>query len=494
MDLTDVVSIVIGIGNEDSTTPGGSGTLYFDDIALLGEPMVIFVDADAVGANNGSSWADAYNHLQDALNSASYGDTIRVAEGVYRPDADTVNPSGSGHRDATFRLIDGVGLEGGYAGFGQPDPDARDIELYETVLSGDLNGNDVQVADPLDLLDETTRAENSYHVVTCTGTNETTVLEGFTITGGHANGSSPHNAGGGLFIDGNANAEVDQCVVRGNAAAERAGGIYVSNSSPTITDCRFEGNHGGLFGGGVCALNASPIISECSFSHNYTRWNGAGITLDNCSSTVANCRFYANSSARGAGLFTWYSQDDILNCEFYDNDAGVQGGAMECSYSDPSIVNCTFSNNHAANNGGGLFTYSSRSTVTNCIFWGDTPNEIYSASSNPTVSHSDIQGGYPGIGNLDTDPLFVDADGPDNIFGTEDDDLHLLPYSPCIDAGDPSGDYTAQTDMDGQHRVLYDNVDIGADEVFPIAGDTDADGDVDLADFARFARHWLKGT
>lgn len=88
----------------------------------------------------------------------------------------------------------------------------------------------------------------------------------------------------------------------------------------------------------------------------------------------------------------------------------------------------------------------------------------------------------------------MDADGPNNIFGTEDDNLHLLPYSPCIDAGDPSGDYTGQMDMDGQERVLYDNVDIGADEVFPIAGDIDADGDVDFTDFAYFAGHWLKGS
>ena len=66
-------------------------------------------------------------------------------------------------------------------------------------------------------------------------------------------------------------------------------------------------------------------------------------------------------------------------------------------------------------------------------------------------------------------------------------------HSPCIDAGDPAGDYTDQTDIDGQQRVLYDRVDMGVDEVFPIAGDIDMDGDVDFDDFAYFSMHWLKG-
>jgi hypothetical protein len=65
--------------------------------------------------------------------------------------------------------------------------------------------------------------------------------------------------------------------------------------------------------------------------------------------------------------------------------------------------------------------------------------------------------------------------------------------SASSDAGDPAGDYTNQTDIDGEQRVLYDNVDIGADEVFPIAGDIDQDGDVDFDDFAYFTGHWLKG-
>ena len=77
-------------------------------------------------------------------------------------------------------------------------------------------------------------------------------------------------------------------------------------------------------------------------------------------------------------------------------------------------------------------------TVTNCIFWGNSPDEIYNYSGTPNISYCDIAGGYSGTGNINTDPLFVDADGADNTPGTEDDNLDILPCSPCINAGDPN--------------------------------------------------------
>ena len=122
---------------------------------------VIYVDADAAGANNGLSWADAYNYLQDALAEAASAQKpveIRVAQGTYRPDQGAGNTPGD--RQATFRLISGVTIKGGYAGFGEPDPNARDIEKYKTILTADLSGDDFDVGDPCDLLTDTSRADN----------------------------------------------------------------------------------------------------------------------------------------------------------------------------------------------------------------------------------------------------------------------------------------------------------------------------------------------
>src|SRR4030042_2152326 len=105
---------------------------------------VIYVDAAAAGAGDGSSWADAYIHLQDALAAAAGADKpveIRVAQGVYKPDQGAgITP---GDRAATFQLLDGVALKGGYAGITGAKADARDFESYDTILSGDLAGNDL---------------------------------------------------------------------------------------------------------------------------------------------------------------------------------------------------------------------------------------------------------------------------------------------------------------------------------------------------------------
>src|SRR4030042_993968 len=106
----------------------------------------IYVDDNAAaGANNGSCWAEAYKFLQDALSDANAEEKpveICVAQGVYTPDRTAAGPEGTADRDATFQLINGVTLQGGYAGLGQPDPNLCDHEFYKTILSGDLYGND----------------------------------------------------------------------------------------------------------------------------------------------------------------------------------------------------------------------------------------------------------------------------------------------------------------------------------------------------------------
>ena len=129
---------------------------------------VIYVDDDATGANDGRSWVDAYNYLEDALadaNSSGESVEIRVAQGTYVPGEDVLHPGGTGDREASFLLVRDLTLKGGYGGFAETDPNERDMELYETILSGDLNGDDEEATDPCDLLTEPTRAENSYHVV-----------------------------------------------------------------------------------------------------------------------------------------------------------------------------------------------------------------------------------------------------------------------------------------------------------------------------------------
>ena len=99
---------------------------------------IVYVDENAAGTNTGTSWENAYNYLQDALASAQSSDEIWIAQGTYKPNQGIGQTSG-----ATFNLKNGVDIYGGYAGFGKPNPNTRDIELYKTILSGDLDDNDL---------------------------------------------------------------------------------------------------------------------------------------------------------------------------------------------------------------------------------------------------------------------------------------------------------------------------------------------------------------
>ena len=162
---------------------------------------VIYVDADAAGANDGTSWENACYYLQDALMLAVGDDEIRVAQGVYKPDDFVLSTRPNLGRGETFALKTGLILKGGYAGLGHADPNARDIELYETILSGDRDANDVEPSDIRDIIDDPSRAENCYHVVSAIEIDNTPVLDGFIITGGNANDDWEHESGGGMIID-----------------------------------------------------------------------------------------------------------------------------------------------------------------------------------------------------------------------------------------------------------------------------------------------------
>ncbi|MHC4567085.1 MAG: hypothetical protein ACYTE3_15185, partial [Planctomycetota bacterium] len=164
----------------------------------------IYVDDDATGTNDGTSWSNAYTFLQDALADARIGlkpVEIRVAQGIYKPYHGSWEKSTDSI--VSFQLINEVTIAAGYAGFGEQDPNARDVQLYETILSGDLNGDDIDINDPCDmLLVQFNRGDNSDHVVKGSDTNASAILDGFTITGGHlmAVSMGPPTGGAGMYI------------------------------------------------------------------------------------------------------------------------------------------------------------------------------------------------------------------------------------------------------------------------------------------------------
>ena len=150
----------------------------------------------------------------------------------------------------------------------------------------------------------------------------------------------------------------------------------------------------------------------------------------------------------------------LTDCIFIGNRASDLGGGMVNVFSSsPILTNCTFTANSAARNGGAIYNYYVAPTLVNLILWGDTPDELYDEYSQPVVSYSDIQGGYPGEGNLELDPRFVRPPSPggDGQWGSPDDDygdLRLL-LSPASDAGNnlavPAG---LTSDLLGQPRFV----------------------------------------
>jgi len=340
----------------------------------------IYADADAAGANKGTSWADAYKFLQDGLadaNSSEKPVEIRVAQGVYKPDRSAAEPNGTGGRETTFQLISGVTLKGGYAGFGEPDPNVRDIALYETILSGDLDGNDVDVNDIDDLWDPN-RAENSYHVVTGGGMDETAVLDGLTITAGHANGSESENQ-------------------------DRGGGIYTELGAPTVMNCTFSDNEAEL-GGGMCNEESSPMVKNCTFINNLGE--GGGMYNEASTPTVTGCTFIKNYGG-GGGMYNEASAPTVSNCTFSDNSAWYSsGGGMYNMNSRPTVTGCTFSGNSSMYSGGGIYCgHESSLTIKNSIIednWTNRGGGIFcNERSSVTIENSVIRGnrvrrGYEG--------------------------------------------------------------------------------------------------
>ncbi|UCC30343.1 MAG: right-handed parallel beta-helix repeat-containing protein [Phycisphaerales bacterium] len=401
---------------------------------------VYYVDDDAPFEGDGLAWTTAFVYLQDALAIAYNGDEIRVAAGTYTPDLAEGSSVTSGDREAAFPLISGVAVSGGYQGCPSGTcygcgPDERDIVLYETSLSGDLAGDDAEVVSPDDLLNEPTREENSYSVVTGGGTDETALIDGFTITGASASGM--YNVSG--------EPTVMNCTFSGNSARHAGGGMHNISSNPTVMNCTFSGNLAGNDGGGMYNISSSPTVKNCMFSGNSADGTGGGM-----------CNYHGH----------------------------------------PRLTNCTFNGNAASEYGGGMYNHDGAQTLTNCILWGNTRagdvrDEQAQVSEMDGVTYSCIEGWEGvGVGNTGADPLFVDPGYWDD-HGTPDDpdddswvdgDYHLQPSSPCINTGDNTTPELPETDLDGYARIMCDVVDMGAYEFG--MGDYECDGDVCLGDFA----------
>lgn len=465
---------------------------------------IIYVDDDAAGANDGLSWENAYIYLQDALadaNSAEKPVEIRVAEGIYRPDQGANQIPGD--REETFQLISGVTLKGGYAGLGEPDPNARDVQLYETILSGDLNGDDVQiddveVEDSWDLLDEPTRADNSYHIVTGSGTDNSAVLDGFTITAGNANGpegpkDDPYKFKSGA---GMCNYYGSPTVVNStftDNSAYGAAGMKNESANAIIINCTFSRNSGR----GMVNSKSSIALTDCIFTEN----SDSGMGNGESNITLIDCTFRENRSMLGGGIYSHLGSTlNLTGCTFIRNSAEISGGGMDggtASLTDcffigneanqaagmwsnhSTLTNCTFIANKAKDWGGGM--WSGSDTLSNCTFSGNSAGicggAIYiGLYSDLILTNCTLTGNSAQNGNaLASDEFFRDPSYPSNVeltncivWGSDNEIWNDDGSSITISYSDIRG---GQTDIyDPYSRIIWGQGNIDTDPFFADTG------------------------
>jgi hypothetical protein len=443
--------------------------------AAAGE--VIYVDGDADGLNIGTSWEDAVTSLQDALLLAYFSDKpveIRVAQGIYTPDRGLgIMP---GDSSASFQLMNGLTIKGGYAAHLSSQrgrPDVRDINQYESILSGDLYADDNPESIDINRVEE-----NSFHVVTASETDTTAVLDGFTITGsGIADGRSPYDHSSGMYNE-NSNPTVINCTFSKNLAAERGAGMYNNGSNPVLFNCRFSENNAPEGGAGMYNNNSSPMLTNCTFNKNTVGGHGAGMFNNNCKPVLLNCIFTGNTAGMsGGGIYNEKSVPTLTNCTFNDNSAGGGGGGgmyneesnpmlADCTFGSNStegsgggiynngskltLLGCNFNNNSASRSGGGLYNFNtSEMSLNNCIFSGNSArdgggmenlSESYSILHNCTFSTNFAEHAGGGISNIQ---------------------IGLLTLVNCIlwaDTPDEIQDVSAAGRVTGRVEVIYSNV------------------------------------
>ena len=422
--------------------------------------QVYYVDANAAGTEDGSTWTNAFRFLQDALSTATDWSEIRVAQGIYRPDQGS-GPSG-GDRYATFMLASDVIVKGGYAGLMGADPNARDVRLYKSILSGDLLCDDTESSTLYDLLTHASRVDNCYHVVTIGGARGTRVLDGFTITGGNANGSDVANEErhGGAILNAYGMPTLSNCVVTGNAALSLGGAACNAyTAEANFIDCVFERNYAGAVGGAVYNGWLSRVsLNRCIINNNLAQRQGGGLYCDiEGEIDLSNCLISANStselsSAEGGAIYSDIGDVQANNCTFVANWA-VNGSALACYSAEES--------------------FQSNIRFDNCILWNEANEISMDDKSDVTVAYSNVRGGWPGQGNINADPCFVQegywdsagtpSDPCDDVW--TDGDYRLSAGSPSINAGDPN--YVPDpllTDLDGKPRLDGSAVDNGAYE------------------------------
>ncbi len=477
-----------------------------------------YVDGAVSVSGDGTSWQTAFKTIQEGINAAADGDTVLVARGTYTENIEfkgkNIILSSTDPLDLT--VVGNTVIDGNHAGSvvafsGTEEPSCVltgfTIQHGEAEKGGGICGVRVTAHTGATLKYNAivnNSADYGGGVYGCDGVilNNAIFSNSANRLGGglsHCHGIIRDNSiagntcaseGGGLaYCGGN----IEGNTIMSNAADSNGGGLHQCNGAikgnkikgntawvggglywcdgliqnNTIEDNSVPANGGGLYNcdgiirnntisgnsaqsaGGVGSCNGT--VENNTVTENSVEWRGGGVAY--CDGTVRNNTITGNSttgnSGTGAGV---YGCDATIqsNLIVANSSSSWGGGLASCS---GVIQNCTIAHNSAGRHGGGLTDCDA--SILNCILWGNaapTEAQLYNSSE---PSHSCIQDwGGSGEGNINSNPGFVNEDGPDDDPGTFDDnDYHLAGNSPCIDAGVNSMLTPPGFDLDGNLRI-----------------------------------------
>lgn len=483
-------SLIIGAMVDQSV-----GALSGFQIVKVPTAQRLYVSASGTATGDGTSWDTAFNNLYAAMIAAAHMGTIDeiwVANGVYYPTADGLPaPCSWTDRRTSFELPGGVKVIGGFAGT-ETSIDERDLRMAETILSGELGESDGQ-------------ASNSYHVVRAANVDESAVLDGFTLSGGYADGGGDDSNGPGMIIQ-DSSPTVRNCLFQGNACADSGGAVYVAGASePNFSACDFYKNSCDSYGGAMRIVGDGahiPKIWNSRFISNTCGQSGGAINVTDEAIWVYNCVFLSNLAQNHAGAVRcWNSSSYFGNCTLYGNDAKSVGGIQAAAGANVDIRNSILYANYDTDPN----TTQEQSEM-GAYLSGSTIYPRYNCVAGWT-------GNLGGEENFNAWPNWFNPAGPDGLYGTLDDDVRLAFNSKCIDRGRDEINFRDWLDLDhdgvtsgeptpidvyGCVRIAddltHDNylgsnttVDVGAAEFVPVVhGDMNCDGAVDFNDIDAF--------
>ena len=355
-----------------------------------------YVKVGGSGSGDCSNWDNACD-LQAALTQADAGDEIWVAAGTYTP----TEPAG---REATFALKTGVKIYGGFPEDGGTW-EQRDWKGNETILSGDIGT-------------EGDNADNSYHVVTAVGVAETALLDGFTITGGNANGAADNQKRGGGIYNVSGSPSLANLTISDNSAERHGGGVYNESGSPSLKDMTVSGNSANQWGGGFYNISGSPSLKDVKVSGNSAGHNGGGIFNFSGNPSLQDVTVSENEAKfSGGGFYNNGGDSSLDNVTISDNVAKQQhGGGFYNAAGNPSLVDVVISGN-TADYGGGICNASGNPSLDNVTIGDNSANYdgggIYIPFGSPSLDNvtiSDNKANYGGgMFTKNCNPTLIDV-------------------------------------------------------------------------------------